>query len=528
MQKYSLKNMISGKSGTSSNVPVIPESLAFSRAYLAELRRLLHAIAAATRAEIIPSYRVELVRDARESNFEALRRVVRSLVMSTNGQVKQLLELESMKHTERFHEAARSAFKIDLKSVVKSEDLEAYIDAAALRNAGLVTGMTDDLVKQIQTLTTNSLISGETVKTLQGKLKAQFDISDNRARLIARDQTNKLNADLNKIRHKQAGVEEYVWRTSRDERVREDHRRVNGEQYKYGEATGTNSGAEPGQDIQCRCIAQAVITFGEPVVQKTPEPVVKLPQGVVVPKATPAPVVKLPERTVRPLPEIPDATKTAKFIVENDIAEQGSSFKDFEPDGLAEMLMTQHMLNQRFGMKKLAAFGNNGWAAGKGKGLKKAPNQVAGWFGFQHNVMGFNSLTSSRQGLRELSSLSEYGVKKSLSKRLAVIDKIKDAELKRKALEFAEDFRYQSVPVTPASVVAHENGHRFHANYYKAIEEALVGWDEGWEMLLSQYGTTNRFEYVAESFALYTSDRTQHWRIKPELLKIFKDKDATL
>lgn len=253
--------MITGLPGTSVNVPVIPESLAFKRAYLAELRRLLHAVAKATREQIIPSYRVEVIRDARESDFEALKRVINGLLLATNATVKRLLELESIKHTEKFAAGARSAFKINLQGVIDGEDLEKYLEAAALRNAGLINGLTDDLVKKIQLTTTNSLISGETVGQLQKKLKREFELSDARARLIARDQTNKLNADLNRIRQQQAGVDEYTWRTSRDERVREDHRRVNGEVYKYGETTGVNSGAEPGQDIQCRCIAQGVVKF---------------------------------------------------------------------------------------------------------------------------------------------------------------------------------------------------------------------------------------------------------------------------
>lgn len=253
--------MISGLPGTSVNVPVIPESLAFRRSYLAEMRRLLHAVAKATREQIIPSYRVELVRDARESDFEALKRVIAGLLSATNSTVKRLLELESIKHTERFASAARSAFKIDLQGVIEVEDLEKYLDAAALRNAGLIKGMTDDLVKRIQTVTTNSLISGETVGQLQKKLKREFELSDARARLIARDQTSKLNADLNKIRQQQAGVDDYKWRTSRDERVRDRHRKLDGQEYKYGEATGAEDGLEPGQPIQCRCIAQGVVKF---------------------------------------------------------------------------------------------------------------------------------------------------------------------------------------------------------------------------------------------------------------------------
>lgn len=261
MQKYNLKKMLNGRKGAVVNLPVVPESLAFRRAYLAEMRRLLQAIAKATREQIIPSYRVELVNDARESDFEALHRVVKGLLSATNETVKRLLELEAIKHTEKFAAGIRQAFEIDLQGVIEAEDLQKYVEAAALRNAGLITGMTDDLVKRIQTVTTNSLINGETVGSLRKKLKAEFELTDARARLIARDQTSKLNADLNKIRQQQAGVNEYTWRTSQDERVRERHVKLNGKRYKYGEDTGAEDGLEPGQPIQCRCIAQGVIEF---------------------------------------------------------------------------------------------------------------------------------------------------------------------------------------------------------------------------------------------------------------------------
>jgi SPP1 gp7 family putative phage head morphogenesis protein len=261
LNNYSLKKHIGAQPGTTVNVPVISETLAFRRAYLAEIRRLLNAIAKTVREQIITSYRSELLTDARESDFEALRNVIKGLLSVTNGTIKRLLELESIRHTERFATAARSAFKIDLAGIVAAEDLEKYVERAALRNAGLVTGMTDDLVKKIQMITTNSLIKGDTVGALRKKLKAEFQISDNRAQLIARDQTSKLNADLNKIRHLQAGVTSYTWRTSRDERVRQLHHAIRNKVYKYNEPTGAESGLEPGQPIRCRCIAQGIVEF---------------------------------------------------------------------------------------------------------------------------------------------------------------------------------------------------------------------------------------------------------------------------
>ena len=87
--------------------------------------------------------------------------------------------------------------------------------------------------------------------------------SESHARLLARDQTLKLYSQVTQERHQAAGVTEYVWRSSRDERVRERHKALDGTRQKYSdppvvdEATGRR--AHPGDDFQCRCTADPVL-----------------------------------------------------------------------------------------------------------------------------------------------------------------------------------------------------------------------------------------------------------------------------
>ncbi len=242
-------------------MPVIPDSLGFRGSYLAEMRRFLHAVAKTTRETIIPSYQRELITDNLEDDLESLRQAIAGLLIATNSAVRRLILLDAMKHTEKFTETARAAFGVNLKGIIATEDLQNYIDRMMLRNAGLIKGMSDDLIKNIQLTTTNALISGKTSVQLRSELKEKFELSDSRAKLIARDQTSKFRADLNKIRQEQAGIDKYTWRTARDERVREDHKKVDGKVYKYGEPTDVKTGAEPGQDIQCRCNAEGLIEF---------------------------------------------------------------------------------------------------------------------------------------------------------------------------------------------------------------------------------------------------------------------------
>lgn len=260
--KYDLAAMVTNRRpGTRALMPMIDGSIGLERSILAQIRRVEQEMARAIRELIIPKYRQLLTTDADSSTMDAVRLLIGAMVRAASDQIASLIRLEGQRHTKAWMAAAKRAFGIDLSAVVKEEDLEGYLEAASLRNASLVRGMAEDMLKRIAVETTAALIAGDGVGKLQARLKKQLDITDSRARLIARDQTSKLNADLNRKRHQDAGIESYIWRTSQDERVRPRHRDLEGKQYKYGEPTGAEEGLPPGQPIQCRCIAQAVVEF---------------------------------------------------------------------------------------------------------------------------------------------------------------------------------------------------------------------------------------------------------------------------
>lgn len=267
--RYSLASMVKNRRpGTTALMPVIEQSAGAERSYLAQLRRIEHEVARGIREIIIPAYERRkaqlqdgLTLDADEASMDALRLLVGAMVRAATAQVTQLLKLEGMRHTKAWMSAARRAFGIDLASVVSEEDLTDFLEVAALRNASLIRGLADDILKRVAQETTTALLAGESVKDLQARLRKQLEVSDSRARLIARDQTSKLTSDLNRKRHEEAGVDSYIWRTSQDERVRPRHSRLEGTKYRYGESTGAEEGLPPGQPIQCRCTAQGVVEF---------------------------------------------------------------------------------------------------------------------------------------------------------------------------------------------------------------------------------------------------------------------------
>jgi len=132
-------------------------------------------------------------------------------------------------------------------------DIRAVLETAKYENVRLINKVTD-----LQRGLIAKEISAVSEIPLSTRLTQRSSIARNRAALIARDQTAKLNSTLSEQRALAAGAERYEWSTSGDERVRRLHRELDGQTYRYGEPTGAEGGDAPGQPVQCRCVALPV------------------------------------------------------------------------------------------------------------------------------------------------------------------------------------------------------------------------------------------------------------------------------
>ncbi|KQV83250.1 minor capsid protein [Rhizobium sp. Root1220] len=270
MLRYSIAKLADKPKGTKIELPAVDVRLSAEKQYYTALRSMLTQIASMTRESIIPLYQSEQEQkraaraytgDADRSWFGGLQALANQLQRIASNTVNRILDLEAERHTEAFMATAKRALGINLQAVVSQEDLAEYLQAAVARNTSLIQSLADDVVKRVEQTVYASSIAGNSVTTLRKSLQEQFGITDRRARLIARDQTSKLNSDLNRIRQQQAGVTSYSWLTSHDERVRPRHRSLDGNTYKWGEATGAENGLPPGQPINCRCLARGIVEF---------------------------------------------------------------------------------------------------------------------------------------------------------------------------------------------------------------------------------------------------------------------------
>lgn len=273
MQKFDIRDFVVTNrpaKGVSVVFNPIEGSLMPYRQYRVAFNKFLRGLSKVYRESILPAlmdYRrfnrdsvdIEVVDD--EGWFIALEQQANGLEFALTSSVAAIYRLELDRHTMAWMREAQAALSVDLRAVVKNEDLDQYLRDAATRNAGLIKSLKGDVVSDIRRLVIDAKLSGIPAKQLTAQIRERFKVATTRAELIATDQLNKLTSDLNRIRQQQAGIDEYSWQDSRDERVRPRHRALRNKRYKWGEPTGAEGGLPPGQPVRCRCSARAVVTF---------------------------------------------------------------------------------------------------------------------------------------------------------------------------------------------------------------------------------------------------------------------------
>lgn len=160
-------------------------------------------------------------------------------------------------NVEQWARIIRSKFGIPL--FTSEPWLAAMVKSWNIQNSLLITGMLEDQRKNVQSIVLRNFSAGLRHEAMILEIQKAFGVSENRAKLIARDQTNKLNGDLMKQRQQEVGLTHYIWRDSADQRVRPSHRRFNGNRYSWSPFGGEEAPeGNPGQPIRCRC-------FGDPI-----------------------------------------------------------------------------------------------------------------------------------------------------------------------------------------------------------------------------------------------------------------------
>lgn len=241
--------------------------------YNAKLQRMVRAIKRDIDAQIVPLVRSlapEYVTDSATPTTDGwgdiIAQAIRSLLAKwTDPRAQAAARSIADDFVQAVDGRAKRTLGIDVYT--GNQTLNDYLQAATLQNAQLIESIPTQYLAQVSNIVMGNMRAGLRPSAIVDTLQQQFGITQRRAKMIARDQTAKVNGEISSKRQQAAGYSYFRWVTSKDERVRDRHQEIAEKVTRYGKGiyrwdnpplSDKGEPIIPGGDYSCRCTSQAV------------------------------------------------------------------------------------------------------------------------------------------------------------------------------------------------------------------------------------------------------------------------------
>lgn len=138
---------------------------------------------------------------------------------------------------------------LGVNPLIRNDTLRQYVDEWQMRNSELITSIPEKHIGRARDILRRGFEEGLSYDVIAEELERAFEITENRALLIARNEVSTLHGQLTRQRQLDAGIRYYIWSDSNDARVREKHANLDGTRRSWDESP------RPGSEINCRCTA---------------------------------------------------------------------------------------------------------------------------------------------------------------------------------------------------------------------------------------------------------------------------------
>jgi SPP1 gp7 family putative phage head morphogenesis protein len=128
--------------------------------------------------------------------------------------------------------------------------LESFVD----EHLKLIKSVQREHLDKIGLAIKRGIREGRLHKDITKDIRQMTDISKRRAQLIARNAPLQYSGALTKHHQMSAGIKQYRWQTSHDERVRASHKSREGKVFAWD-----SPGPHPRSEVNCRCDAVPVL-----------------------------------------------------------------------------------------------------------------------------------------------------------------------------------------------------------------------------------------------------------------------------
>lgn len=186
---------------------------------------------------------------------EARRRMREKMAQqSETANVEQFARRISSYQMAQLQRQIQAGIGMDL--LVTDRKISAMLNGFVANNVALISDVTESTAASYEKTILRGLQTGLRHEEIAKDLAKTLDISESRAAGIARDQVLTLYGQVNRNRQQSIGIEEYTWRASNDEKVRDSHRANDGKVFSWNSPPSETG--HPSEDINCRCGAEPV------------------------------------------------------------------------------------------------------------------------------------------------------------------------------------------------------------------------------------------------------------------------------
>lgn len=195
--------------------------------------------------------------------FDTIRRELDAAfgLFHLSGNLNKIAALERKLSVREWKKVVSKTLGINLLEDYYSGDFyKDILEKWVSDNVELIKTVPHKSLEHMKEIVYSGYMNGQSTTNIVKEIQRRYGMDKRHARLIARDQTAKLNAAITKKQQKDAGVNRYEWSDSNDNRVRSSHHRLNGHIFSWDEPPETDKGrrCHPGEDYQCRCCALPV------------------------------------------------------------------------------------------------------------------------------------------------------------------------------------------------------------------------------------------------------------------------------
>ena len=253
-------------------LPVLRRNKSIGVRYKRELTTIVKQMMNKVRAELYPTLKAALAEYTADSPIDDLKNKIEQLasqflpIQFLAGSIaRRFISAVSRSNDQRFR--AQIINKLGVDVIGSDKKLDDLLKLKINENVNLIKSIPQTYFDKINSIVYQSITQGTRASEIIEDIEKLGGVTKRRAEFIAIDQLSKANAAISQERQESIGVKDYIWRMSKDEKVRGNpnglypdarpsHWAREGKRFSYDKPP---EGGHPGQAPRCRCYAEAIL-----------------------------------------------------------------------------------------------------------------------------------------------------------------------------------------------------------------------------------------------------------------------------